>query len=155
VLERRGAGGAPSEADTLLHIVQVVFPLPVQAGEAARRAAIAQAENVRSEAKSCDDMVRIGKTTAPQLSSQGDLRLDQIAPAMRAKILALGIEHPSEPILQKNGVGVIMVCGKQQPKVVAPTREDVAESLMRARLDLMAQRYLRDLRRTAFVDVRV
>ena len=123
---------------------------------AARRAAMAQAEAIRSEAKNCDDMVRIGRTEAPQLSSQGDLRLEQIAPAMRSMIMGLGIGQPSQPILQKNGVGVIMVCSKTQPKAaVAPTRDDVAESLMRARLDMLAQRYLRDLRRAAFVDVRV
>jgi len=155
VLDRRGVGGAPSEDETMLHIVQVVFPLPAPASDEARRAAIAQAESVRAEAKNCDDMIRIGKTEAPQLSSQGDVRLDQISPAMRSNVLALGIGQPSQPILQKNGVGVIMVCSKSQPKVVAPTRDQVAESLMRDRVDIMAQRYLRDLRREAFVDVRV
>lgn len=155
VLDRRGVGGAPSEEDTMLHIVQVVFPLPAEASEAARRAALAQAANVRSEAKSCDDMVRIGKTEAPQLSSQGDVRIDQISPSMRSAVLALGVGQPSQPILQKNGVGVIMVCGKTIPKVAVPTREEVAESIMRDRVDMLAQRYLRDLRRTAFVDVRV
>jgi peptidyl-prolyl cis-trans isomerase SurA len=155
VLDRRGVGGAAPEEYTLLHIVQVVFPLPLQASEQARRAALAQAENVRSQAKSCDDMLRIGKAEAPQLSSQGDLRLDQIAPSMRSAVLSLGIGQPSQPIIQKNGVGVIMVCSKAQPKTGAPTRDEIAESLMRERVDMMAQRYLRDLRRAAFVDVRV
>jgi peptidyl-prolyl cis-trans isomerase SurA len=154
VVDRR-SGAAASEDDTVLHIVQVVFPLPPQASEEARRAAMAQAENVRTEAKSCDDMLRIGKTEAPRLSSQGDLRLSQIAPAMRNVVLRLGIGQPSQPIMQKNGVGVIMVCNRTQPKALVPTREAVAESLMRDRLDMLAQRYLRDLRRAAFVDVRV
>jgi peptidyl-prolyl cis-trans isomerase SurA len=155
VLDRRGAGAA-SENETVLNIVQVVFPLPSQAGEEARRAAMAQADKVRSEAKNCADMLRIGKTEAPQLSSQGDLRLSQISPGMRNTVLGLGIGQPSQPILQKNGVGVIMVCKKADPgKVVVPTRDDVAETLMRGRLDAMARRYLRDLRRSAFVDVRV
>ena len=100
-------------------------------------------------------MLRIGKAEAPQLSSQGDLRIDQIAPSMRDAVLGLGIGQPSQPIIQKNGVGVIMVCGKAQPKTGVPTREEVGESLMRERVDIMAQRYLRDLRRVAFVDVRV
>ncbi len=154
VLDRRGAGGAPSEDDTMMHIVQVVIPLPPQASDEARRAAIARAESVRNEAKNCDDMARIGKE-ASQLSSQGDLRLNQIAPGMRNTVLALGIGQPSQPILQRNGVGVIMVCSKNQEKTVVPTRDDVAESLMRGRVDMLAQRYLRDLRRAAFVDVRV
>jgi peptidyl-prolyl cis-trans isomerase SurA len=155
VLDRRGAGNTPSQEDTVLHLVQVVFALPQQPTEEARRAALAQAQNVRTQAKSCDDMLRIGKAEAPQLSSQGDLRVSQIAPAMRSVVLGLGIGQPSQPILQKNGVGVIMVCQKTDPKPVAVTRDEVAESLMRDRVDMLARRYLRDLRRTAFVDVRV
>jgi peptidyl-prolyl cis-trans isomerase SurA len=154
VVDRRG-GGTASENDTVLHIVQVVFPLPASTSEEARRAALAQAQNVRTEAKNCDDMLRIGKTEAPQLSSQGDLRLSQIAPAMRTVVLGLGIGQASQPILQKNGIGVIMVCNKADSKPAAPTRDSVADSLMRGRLDALARRYLRDLRRTAFVDVRV
>jgi peptidyl-prolyl cis-trans isomerase SurA len=154
VLDRRSPGGG-GEDDTMLHIVQVVFPLPPQPSEEARRAALAQAANVKTEAKNCDDMLRIGKTQAPQLSSQGDLRLAQIAPGMRNMVTGLGIGQASEPIMQKNGVGVIMVCSKTDSKPVIPTRDDVAESLMRGRLDTVARRYLRDLRRTAFVDVRV
>jgi peptidyl-prolyl cis-trans isomerase SurA len=48
-----------------------------------------------------------------------------------------------------------MVCSKNQPKAFVPTRADVAETLMREHLDLLSQRYLRELRREAFVDVRV
>ena len=54
-------------------------------------------------------MLRIGKEKAPQLSSEGDLRVSQISPTMRGLVLGLGVGQPSEPILQKNGVGVIMV----------------------------------------------
>jgi len=156
VLDRRATGRSASEDDTVLHIAQVVFPLPPQPSEQARRAAFVQAQNVRTEAKNCDDMLRIGKAEASQLSSQGDLRVSQIAPAMRGVVMGLGIGQPSQPILQKNGIGVIMVCGKSDPKpVAAATRDDVAETLMRERLDTLARRYLRDLRRAAFVDVRV
>jgi peptidyl-prolyl cis-trans isomerase SurA len=154
VLDRR-TGRSVSEEDAVLHIVQVVFPLPPQAGEEARRAALAEAQAARTDAKSCEDMLKIGKDKAPQLSSEGDLRVSQIAPTMRSVVLGLGIGQPSQPILQKNGVGVIMVCKKTEPKAVVATRDDVAETLMRERLDMLARRYMQDLRRDAFVDVRV
>ena len=100
-------------------------------------------------------MLRIGKEKAPQLSSEGDLRVSQISPTMRGLVLGLGVGQPSEPILQKNGVGVIMVCKKTEPKPVVTTRDGVFEALMRERLDTLARRYMRDLRRSAYVDVRV
>ncbi|HTV46525.1 MAG TPA: peptidylprolyl isomerase [Stellaceae bacterium] len=155
VLDRRAPGHATSEEDTVLHIAQVVFPLTPQSDDAARRAAYAEAQSVRSEAKTCDDMMQIGKQKGSPLSSQGDLRLSQIAPAMRSTVMALGIGQPSQPILQRNGVGVIMVCSKASPKPTIPTRDDVADTLMRQRLDMLARRYMEDLRRAAYVDVRV
>ena len=161
VLDRRAgrsgtSAGAADAEDTALRIVQVVFPLPPQANEAARRAAIAEAQNTRAVAKNCEDMLRIGKEKAPQLSSEGTVRLSQIAPAMRSLVLGLGVGQPSQPIMQKNGVGVIMVCDKKATgaPTAPPSRDEVVESLMRQRLDTLARRYMRDLRRTAFVDVR-
>jgi peptidyl-prolyl cis-trans isomerase SurA len=155
VLDRRG-GPTVAGDDTTLHVVQVVFPLPPQAGEAARQAAFAQAESVKEAAKNCTDMLRIGKERAPQLSSEGDLRLSQVAPGMRSFVVGLGIGKPSQPILQKNGVGVIMVCSKSASGPGAPpTREQVADQLVRQRLDILARRYLRDLRQASYVDVRM
>jgi peptidyl-prolyl cis-trans isomerase SurA len=156
VLDQRANGQTVSQEDTVLHLVQVVFPLPPQPSEEARSAALAEAASVRTEAKNCDEMLKIGKEKAPQLSSEGDLRVSQIAPTMRNMVLGLGVGQPSEPILQKNGVGVIMVCKKTEPaKATVLTRDEVGETLMRDRLDTLARRYLQDLRRAAFVDVRV
>jgi peptidyl-prolyl cis-trans isomerase SurA len=156
VLDRRGGGNAGGSADTILHIVQVVFSLPAPASNAAKEAAFARAANVSETAKTCSDMARIGRQEAPQLSSEGDLHLSQIAPAMRSFVLGLGIGKASQPILQKNGVGVIMVCGKSTAAPNAPpTRTEVANQLVRQRLDILARQYLRDLRQAAYVDVRV
>jgi peptidyl-prolyl cis-trans isomerase SurA len=73
---------------------------------------------------------------------------------MRNVIGGLPIGQVSQPIVQKNGVGVIMVCGKSTAGG-GSTREEIAESLIRQRLDTVSRRYLRDLRRNSYVDVRV
>jgi len=157
VLDRR-AGGSAGPGDNLVHLVQIVFPLPPQAPEPVRRAAIAEAQNAKTTAKNCEELLRIGKEKgSAQLSSEGRLRVDQVAPGMRSVVLGLEAGQTSPPIVQKNGVGVIMMCEKaaapSAPTV--PSRDDIGETLMRQRLDTLARRYMRDLRRTAFVDVRV
>jgi peptidyl-prolyl cis-trans isomerase SurA len=88
------------------------------------------------------------------LSSEGKLRSANISPEMRSLVNRLPIGQASEPIVQKNGVGVIMVCAKSD-QGGGVTREEVGESLLTQRLDTVARRYLRDLRRNADVDVRV
>jgi peptidyl-prolyl cis-trans isomerase SurA len=134
----------------------VVFPLPAQPSDALRRAALSEAASVRTAAKDCPSLLKIGKEKAPQLSSEGQLRASTISPEMRNLVNRLSIGQASEPIVQKNGVGVIMVCAKSNSGGSgAVTREDVTESLLRQRLDTVSRRYLRDLRRNAYVDVRV
>ncbi len=157
VLDRRAGRSGGGEEETVLHLAQVVFPVPQQASEAARRAAIAEAQSAKAAAKNCEEMLKIGKEKgSPQLSSEGRLRLNQISPALRNIVLGLEVGHASQPIMQKNGVGAIMVCDKAAPGPTAlPTRDEVGEQLMRQRAEKLARRYMRDLRRSAFVDVRV
>ena len=157
VLDRRNGRSAPTADETMLHLVQIVFPLSPQASEGMRRAALVEAQNAKATAKNCEEMLKIGKEKgSAQLSSEGRLRTSQIAPAVRNIVEALDVGQASQPIVQKNGVGVIMVCEKAAPNNTAlPTREEIASQLGRQRAENIARRYLRDLRRTAFVDVRV
>src|SRR5215469_10604746 len=156
VLDRRNGRSAPSTDEAVLHLVQVVFPLPPQASEVMRRAALAEAQNAKGTAKNCEEMLKIGKEKgSAQLSSEGHLRTSQIAPAVRNIVSALEVGQASQPIVQKNGVGVIMVCEKAGSNTTLPTRDEIADQLARQRAENLARRYLRDLRRTAFVDVRV
>ena len=154
VVDRRtgSSGGAQGE---VFDIVQVVFALPAQAGEAQRRTALAEADAIRGAAKDCPTMLKIGKEKAPQLSSEGKLSASQIAPEMRKLVEAMSVGQVSQPIVQKNGVGVIMLCGKSNTGVAGVTRDDVGETILRQRFDTLARRYLRDLRRSSYVDVRM
>ncbi|HJU16502.1 MAG TPA: peptidylprolyl isomerase [Stellaceae bacterium] len=160
VLDRRsgksGDKGDKEKEDETWRLAQVVFPLPPQANAAARRAAIAAAESVRAAAPSgCDQLIKIGKARSSPMASEGNLRVSEIAPAMRKVLAALPVGRPSEPIVQKNGVGVVMVCEKETPHSTVPTREEVEELLIRQRLDTIARSYMRELRQAAYVDVRV
>ena len=135
-----------------------MFTLTSQAPEQLRRATILEAQNAKASAKNCEELLKIGKEKgSPQLSSEGRLRAEQIAPGMRNIVQGLQPGQASQPIVQKNGVGVIMVCEKaaapSAPTI--PTRDEIGETLTRQRLDTLARRYMRDLRRTAFVDLRV
>jgi peptidyl-prolyl cis-trans isomerase SurA len=154
VLDRR-TGNGPGAAGEIYDIVQVVFPLPPQAGVAARQQAIEEAAGVRTAATDCPTLLKIGKAKAPQLSSEGKLRATEISPAMRDLVERLKIGEASQPILQRNGVGVIMVCSHKNEGPATISREDVTDSLLGRRLDVVARQYLEDLRRQAYVDVRV
>jgi len=169
VLERRNGatgsgsgGGSQQSSDTAYDVVQVVFALSPQATEAMKRNAAAEANSVRVGAKNCADMLRIGKEKASQMLSEGTVYASNITPQMRDLLNKMSPGEASPPILQRNGIGVIMLCSKQTQaqaqaaeKTGDPTREEVFDTLLRQKLDTVSRQYIRDLHRAAYVDVRV
>ncbi|HTQ33689.1 MAG TPA: peptidylprolyl isomerase [Stellaceae bacterium] len=157
VLDRRG-GNTPGKTDTIYDVVQVVFPLPPNASNAMKEQAAAEAMSVRENAKNCADFLRLGKQKAPQFSSEGQVNANSVAPQMREVLSKLSPNEATRPILQRNGIGVVMLCSKKTEsaqKSGDPTREEVFDSLLRQKLDTVSRQYLRDLRRAAYVDVRI
>ena len=123
VLDRRGAGAAArppmpplrKAEERCYDIVQVVFPLPPSPRRWRRSsAAVGEAETVRNgTAKTCAPTCCVSARKRPRsFRAKGQLRASTISPQMREMINRLGMGHASPPIVQRNGVGVIMVCGK-------------------------------------------
>ena len=161
VLDRRnGDTGSSQAGDTVYDVVQVVVPLPPNATEQMKRAAAMEAISIRQASKSCADMLRIGKEKAPQSSSEGAVNASSMPQQMREILNKLAPNQASDPILQRGGIGVIMLCSKQTQQADkgnsgAPSRDEVFDTLLREKLDTVSRQYLRDLRRAAYVDVRV
>lgn len=154
VTDRRTLG-ASNPDDVMLSLTQVVFPLPADAGSDERRRVEAEAQQVADTAKSCGEMVKIGSERAPQLSrSLPQVRAGELPPDLRQAVLALKVAEASKPLAVRGGIGVFMVCERKDPPGGLPSREEVMDSLGRERLDALARRYMRDLRRSAFVDIR-
>ena len=74
-------------------------------------------------------------------------------PKLRSVAAQLPIGKASTPIRLQTGVQVLMVCERQEN--VGPSREEIRRNIERERVDMLSRRYLRDLRRAAFVDLRV
>jgi peptidyl-prolyl cis-trans isomerase SurA len=153
VVDRRTLGSANAD-DTTLSLRQVVFPLASTAGAAERQQAEQQAQAVAQQAKSCGEMARLGEERAPQTSGALELRAGDLPPELRRIVLGLKVAEPSQPLPVRGGIGVVMVCERREPTSGLPTREEVLDTLGRERLDALARRYMRDLRRSAFVDIR-
>ena len=56
------------------------------------------------------------------------------------------------PALQGNGVQLIAFCGRQNIAPQKPSRQMIESMLENKKFDAYEQRYMRDLRRTAFID---
>jgi peptidyl-prolyl cis-trans isomerase SurA len=154
LIERR-TPGQTSVDDTQFSLVEVVFPVAANAPPSEQQRVTAQAQHVSDTAKSCDDMATIAREQAPQFSTQSpNVRAGDLPPEVKGLVLGLKVSEATKPLPTRGGIGVIMVCKRTDPTAALPTQDQVYEELMHSRMDQMSRRYLRDLRRSAYVDLR-
>lgn len=152
IINKQMPGGANDERVSL---TQIMFPLAAEAPPEQRQKIMAQAEAVTTAAKSCADMAEIGRREAPRSSGDiGAVRIGDLPDSLRATVAKLQIGEPSPPLPLRGGIGVLMVCRREGSPEAMPTRDEITQELGRERFDGLARRYLRDLRRAAYVDVR-
>jgi peptidyl-prolyl cis-trans isomerase SurA len=113
------------------------------------------AQEVSQIARTCDAFVQMGK----RFRASGMERMRTLNPA--AELEPLGellarqeIGVPSQPQKTQDGFNVFVVCSRVEIAEGLPSLEEVEERMRKAKIDLMAQRYMRDLRRSAYVDLR-
>ena len=92
---------------------------------------------------------------APMSGSLGTIKLKNLSPKLRDAVQTLPIGVPSKPVHTEAGIHLLMVCDRPNATSPVDDRQQVRLNLVLEKLDLLSRRYLRDLRRTAFVDVRL
>lgn len=122
--------------------------------DAARRLALA--EEIGAGADGCDALRRLGADIEESLSGDlGRVNLRDLPNPFRDAVAELEVGRPTPPLVTDNGVHVVMVCERKTGDAETGVRDSVYDRIARNRLTIVERRLLRDLRRRAFVDVRV
>jgi peptidyl-prolyl cis-trans isomerase SurA len=154
VIDKEAGGGGVD--DEKVQLTQVMFPLAPNASAADREKVTAEAEAVSKQAKSCGELAQLGHEKAPQTSGDlGWVKIGELPADLRATVHKLKVAEASPPVPLRGGIGVLMVCDRQASPSALPSRDKVAETLAQGKFETLAQRYLRDLRRQAFIDIRI
>jgi peptidyl-prolyl cis-trans isomerase SurA len=144
-----------SPDDALVAIAQMVFPLQPGAAQSDREATLALAETVRETVEGCADLERVAQELrVPAPTRLAEVRIGDLAAEARARIRTLKVGEMTDPTPTPGGVGMTMLCVREEPKSNLPSAGDIEENLIRQRIDNAARRYLRDLRRVAVIDIR-
>ncbi len=142
--------------DEQVDLFQVFLPLPPSPSKSDIKAGLEAAAKLTAGAASCSDMAEIGKQTGSALSGRlGKVKVTSLPPQSRKLVETIETNKPSRPVRSGDGVVVLMVCGRQGQLSVAEIRDNIEKSLLDKRLNILARRRLRDLRRTAFLDIRI
>lgn len=150
VLSKEEAGG------TTVELRRLHIPLAADAPKQEVSAQMQVAKSMHDRAKTCDEMQKLADETGSSLSGDlGWIHLNELPEDLQKAVKTMSIGKISEPLRRPDGIALFMVCDRKEEKSLIPTKEQVGEALLRQRLELQADRYLRDLRSNALIDTRI
>jgi len=154
LLDRHEIGDQPQ---TVLTLRQVFAPYPTaitngQVGPA-QAAVITKVAGQVKNLTSCDDMSALNATYGNvHPSDPGPVPLATVTPASFQTLLGgLPLNKASVPLVQQDGVTVVMVCSRSQQAAQLPPDDDIANMIISRRVDLESQQLLDILRHRSVI----
>jgi len=155
VNKTRIANAATTEQGTV-ELEQIFWNLPKNAAESEVNKAISQGQALRGKILSCADMVTQAQAAAPGVyRGLGNVLISELPPEVQPYAINQPIGQPTPPLRGEKGVGMYIICNRSGGDEGSLSRVAVADRLGRERLDTLARGYLSDLRRAAFIDMRL
>lgn len=152
--KRRVLGG--SESDIVVDLQQILLPLDKTSSPADIDVQKSLAKTLSDTVADCGDHARAAKEiNTPGKTKLGKFRLGDLSQTIRKAVASLPVGKASPPVRTGRGVVVLMVCNRKEPAGNLPSRQQIKQRLEVERVEILARRYLRDLRSAAIVDLRV
>ncbi|MBO0749444.1 MAG: peptidylprolyl isomerase [Porphyrobacter sp.] len=146
--------GMPDPRDAVLSLKQVSLDFPKGIAEAdARQKTQAFAEGVKA-IHGCGEVDAAAAKLGAQVVSNDQVQVRGLPDVLQQTLLQLNVGEAT-PLIGSltEGVRVLFLCGRDDPKVAAaPDRDQLQSQLEEDRVGKRSQRYLRDLRRDAVIE---
>ena len=144
---------APQDIRVALN--QIFLPLAAGAPPAVAASQRELAQTIAETVNGCADMNAVAKEMAAQDSgAMGSFRMGELSADLRKVVSGLAVGQPSQPFPVEGGLRVVMVCERDEPVANLPSRQEIQRQLGEQKMELQSRRFLRDLRQSAFVDIR-
>jgi len=144
----------PSAGERTVQLRQALFLLNENAPQSDVEASMSKVRETVANVRGCKDFAAAAEAAGtPQPSDPASFKLKDLNTDLRAVAANLPVGQASAPIRQPAGIQIVMICERQDD--TGPDRDEIRQTLLRERVDMLSRRYLRDLRRAAFVDLRV
>ncbi|MBL0941429.1 MAG: peptidylprolyl isomerase [Alphaproteobacteria bacterium] len=156
MLRNRREAGSFGAKETVITFQQALFPFPSNASQMERETVFRKATSVSQNAKSQGMFEKlVGDIPSTHFKSLNKVPLTDLSPQLRDLLVKLPLNRATPPIESNEGVFVFFISDKQTISPEAPSKDEVYRNLMEQKLSLIAQRELRNLRRTAFINIRL
>ncbi len=146
----------PPVPNIKVSLQQLVIPLQQNASPSEVSGQMKLARTMGSVAKNCSDMGKLGKESGSKLSGNlGNVSINKLPDNIREAVKNLPVNSAAPPIRTKDGLVVLMVCNRKGSDYITAERNRIKDNIMNERLGIAARRHLRDLRNSAFIEVRM
>ncbi|MBT4880334.1 MAG: hypothetical protein HOI80_03915 [Alphaproteobacteria bacterium] len=148
-------GGKQKEVRLTVH--QLTLPIYLAVSEEYLEEQLAKVEGVRAKISSVVTLEKAAKSIDARIETLKDVTAEQLHPELRRIVESLPVGTPSPMIRTSDGGGIIFVSARKEVEktVAMPEREALQQQLAEQRLDSYSRRSMRDLRRSAFIDIRI
>lgn len=154
LIDRRTSSGVGLNT-TAVRLSQVAFPLPANALQEQVEAVLRKARDLQGKATDCEAFATEGKALgATTTGDLGRIEVDRLPPQIRQIIAPLAVGQVSDPIRTADGVIALMVCQRENAAISQELRASVHRQLFEQRMSAISRQSLRDLRRSALIDIR-
>lgn len=153
--DKRKVGMAdPRGAKLSLRQITITFPKGTTEAQAQGRAG--QFAQATQAIKGCGDAANVAAAQNAEMVEKDGVVIGELPPALQNIILPLQVGQVTQPFgTIEDGVRVLVVCGRDDPPAAnLPSVEEVKGNLEDQRVNLRANRMLRDIRRDALIEYR-
>lgn len=139
-----------------VHLVRLLWPLAPNASEGEVKSAQEQADAFSTkQAHSCEEFERLSEDAAPAaFTDLGRVPVDTMPPEIRNMVITQQVGEPTNAVRGDGGVAIFVVCDRGD-STGEISRVAIADRLASERLETLARGYLSDLRRAAYIDIRL
>jgi len=157
---------AAKDSPVEVRLSQVLFEADIRNDEQLSQK-VDDALAIRDQLTSCEAINTVAtELDAPASGDLGWVKVSDLPTILADAVDVLPVAEISQPLQGPGGVHLLMVCERrggdtaveEEPDIDLASdeeRQKISERLERERLDRLARRYLRDLRKQAFIDIRL
>ncbi len=156
VVDKRVASNQPIK-DEKISLAQSFFAAAPELAPAERQKVAAAAVETTQPAKSCNDLDEISRQRkAPKSGRLDSTLMSELPEPVRKALADQPVNKASKPLDDGDGFLVFMICTRvAAERDGLPPRETIRRQIEEEKTELQSKRYLRDLRRAAFIDFRL
>ncbi|HVF82869.1 MAG TPA: peptidylprolyl isomerase [Sphingomicrobium sp.] len=144
----------PRNAELSLKQVSIAFPAGTT--RAAAEPVLARFASAAQNVGGCGGADKLAADFKGEVVTSDGVKLRELPPALQQMMLPMQVGQATRPFGSLGeGVRVLVICGRDEGGASeAPSTDQVFAQLTEERVDRIARRYLRDLRRDAVIDFR-